>query len=449
MSPIDEMSDVLSKEYPMSNPLSRAAQTSGLPTRKKGVDSDLGNAKILYDPYTGERTTSEKGKPQSVKPGEFSLPGLKAVPRGGDSKAAAPAVTKNQSFGDRLRKLKPTNTEEKPAWKGGSGRTTLVQSTADRIDLPPLSVPPKDPKRNVVPPAPIQTHGDETTPRADQVSTKKAVPPRNSPQVMEPMPRGADVFPQRQPSSQPAPAPNRFDPDSTIERNFHQALGEAFPPFDEAVAYEEPPSRFSVTTYAPSTLNSPKPSYEIHPVPPVPMAKQSPQALHNATMSSQGKNTPIVNRRRPVEAKPVPPKSLIPSGTNTTIHISLETSIPKRAPDSSKDLPNTPAEAECVTLIAALQARLEDLGNRRNNITRSIRMMTELMPQDTIMLAESVRKRREQEKIKVERLREEEADIRKEEYELGLKLHRAWKRQDRDAEYEPTTLWVRRVRDSS
>lgn len=71
--------------------------------------------------------------------------------------------------------------------------------------------------------------------------------------------------------------------------------------------------------------------------------------------------------------------------------------------------------------------------------------MTELMPADKIIMTDEVRRKREVEKKQIEGLREEEAVIRKEEHELGLKLHRAWKRKDKDAAYEPTGLWVRRV----
>ena len=76
---------------------------------------------------------------------------------------------------------------------------------------------------------------------------------------------------------------------------------------------------------------------------------------------------------------------------------------------------------------------------------KSIRQMTELMPADNVTITEEVRRKREVEKKKVEGLREEEADIRREEHELGLRLHRAWKRKDKEAVYEPTGLWVRRV----
>lgn len=71
--------------------------------------------------------------------------------------------------------------------------------------------------------------------------------------------------------------------------------------------------------------------------------------------------------------------------------------------------------------------------------------MTELMPADNITLTNDVRRKREIEKKKVEGLREEEADVTLQVREIGLRLHRAWKRKDKEAVYEPTGLWVRRV----
>lgn len=76
---------------------------------------------------------------------------------------------------------------------------------------------------------------------------------------------------------------------------------------------------------------------------------------------------------------------------------------------------------------------------------KSIRQMTELMPTDGVLITDEVRRKREMEKMKVEGLREEEADVRRQEHEIGLRLHRAYKRRDKNAEFEPTGLWVRRV----
>lgn len=95
--------------------------------------------------------------------------------------------------------------------------------------------------------------------------------------------------------------------------------------------------------------------------------------------------------------------------------------------------------------IAQLNQTLQDLANRRLNINRAIRQMTELMPQDNLMLPDEVRRKREGEKRKIEELNLKLADIGREEHDLGMKLHRAYKKLDKQTEYEPTTLWVRRA----
>jgi hypothetical protein len=105
----------------------------------------------------------------------------------------------------------------------------------------------------------------------------------------------------------------------------------------------------------------------------------------------------------------------------------------------------SPAEAQSHDLVTSLQAQLDDLAHRRGNIARSIRQMTVLMPTDSLVVTDDVRRKREAEKMKIERLRVEEADVKREEHEIGLRLHRAWKRRDKEAVYEPTGLWVRRV----
>ena len=45
----------------------------------------------------------------------------------------------------------------------------------------------------------------------------------------------------------------------------------------------------------------------------------------------------------------------------------------------------------------------------------------------------------------VDGLGRELAEVVKDEHETGLKLHRALKRDDEFAAYEPTSIWVRRV----
>jgi DUF438 domain-containing protein len=122
----------------------------------------------------------------------------------------------------------------------------------------------------------------------------------------------------------------------------------------------------------------------------------------------------------------------------------MTSSIATKRP-TNKSLPKPPPEAGSQDLISSLQAQLDDLSNRRNNIMKRIKLMTELMPTDHVVETAEVRRKREEEKHLIEDLKEEEADIRRQEHDLGLKLHRAWKRKDNDAAYESTGLWVKRV----
>ena len=120
----------------------------------------------------------------------------------------------------------------------------------------------------------------------------------------------------------------------------------------------------------------------------------------------------------------------------------------RRASIMSTDKALPPAPPELLSAhdrVGNLNARLDNLAHRRNNINRSIKQMTELMPNDNLMASNEVLRKREIERLKVEGLKQELAEVQQEEYDLGLKLHRAYKRLERESEFEPTGLWVRRV----
>ncbi|KAJ3534466.1 hypothetical protein NM208_g7525 [Fusarium decemcellulare] len=113
---------------------------------------------------------------------------------------------------------------------------------------------------------------------------------------------------------------------------------------------------------------------------------------------------------------------------------------------TDKALPPAPPELQSANdRVANLTARLDSLAHRRMNINRGIKQMTELMPTDNLMASADVLRKREVEKRKVEGLKEELAEIQREEHDLGLKLYRANKRLEREANFESSSLWVRRV----
>ena len=186
---------------------------------------------------------------------------------------------------------------------------------------------------------------------------------------------------------------------------------------------DEPPSRFSTTTYATTTHESPPATPEV------------------SSYSPSSSTTPnsILNRKRPV-----PPAGLPNSRATVRKPTPSETSFPTQAmPESRrKSLPKSPPEVHAVSRIASLQAKLDNLRRRRGNIQTVIHELTHVVQPSSI--AYDMASRREIKKT-VEGLNKELAEITKDEHETGLKLHRTMKRDDEFAAYEPTSIWVRRV----
>jgi hypothetical protein len=493
VSPIDEMPDISKVEF--NRPSSRLANpTSSIPvlrreakrnqvaaaaanfvSRKGFGDRPKGriSKNPKFDPYTGEVTTSERGKPQSAKPGEFVPPGVLNVHNGmtmGNETIVSGAPKQHTSFSDRVRNFKGA-APERPEWKGATGRVAIVPPVADNPTIKTLNIPRKSSKRVASPVSDFrsQTSSPVTVIRGDSETSPISPVMQSLDPAIRTVIKGhraqvseIDVKPDPYAVSQsaaskalargPSPTEVKLSNSETvgkIERDFRSALKESFPRSRQSEEYVQPPSRFSVTTYAPSEAqSSPRPSTDTFDRPPMP--HQTPPQSHTFQQQS-----PIVNRRRPkVNESPKSQtgvtRKAVPRAPGSPVFISMTTSYPVSKRSSSlsmatKNLPMSPAEAQSNDLVSSLQAQLEDLAHRRMNVTRSIRQMTQLMPQDRVLMTDAVRIKRENEKLMIERLKIEEADVRREEHEVGLRLHRAWKRRDKDAEFEPTGLWVRRV----
>lgn len=254
-------------------------------------------------------------------------------------------------------------------------------------------------------------------------------------------------------------------------------------------SWTQPASRFSVTTFATSAAATPRESFDTwdHDRPPMPtppqqyresppktkqesvMDRQRPKLLSSGAYADDDQpssGAPIIISFKDTAYTTSP--SSKPSAAArqrqaaaTGAHDSYQSMVTRarttterpvssasNASSINKMLPPAPPEAsagEARDRVGMLNAQLQSLGNRRINLNRSIKQMTELMPQDNVLDSADVIHKREMEKRKVEVLREELADVQRQEYELGLKLHRAYKRMDRDADWENSALWVRRV----
>ncbi|KAH0542689.1 hypothetical protein FGG08_002922 [Glutinoglossum americanum] len=225
--------------------------------------------------------------------------------------------------------------------------------------------------------------------------------------------------------NKPLPTPVSDDPDSGtsgIESKFRNAM--------KSIQKAEPTtSRFSATTYATST------TYD---TPPTTPKVDSP----SPDMSSPP--SPILSRRRPIPTsndKAVTRKPP-PSQEGNSPYSPAQTSI-NHSLRNSKMLPQSPPEAQSVDLITTLQAQLDDLHTRRANLQKILRELSLLLPPNPSTHNASARGEM---KKRVDDHKMELAEIQKEEHDIGLRLHRAWRRRDKLGQVEePTGLWVRRV----
>ncbi|OAL32763.1 hypothetical protein AYO22_00237 [Fonsecaea multimorphosa] len=110
---------------------------------------------------------------------------------------------------------------------------------------------------------------------------------------------------------------------------------------------------------------------------------------------------------------------------------------------ATKSLPPTPVELQAADKITFLTARLEDLARRKRNLNKIILELQESLRKNAIVY--DSRKRKEVDKM-ITNLNLEIQDVKNEEHDVQLRLHRAQKRRDKDDFYEqPTGLWIKRV----
>ncbi|KAL9128842.1 MAG: hypothetical protein Q9217_002568 [Psora testacea] len=186
--------------------------------------------------------------------------------------------------------------------------------------------------------------------------------------------------------------------------------------------YDQPQSRFSATTIATTTYDNSSPP-------------RTPQMDPDAPSTTTTPNS-VLNRKRPVP----------PSGLNLK-RKPTPSEIPARTPNGiprkdSKSLPKPPPDAAIEDPVQILQAKQDVLRRRRRNLETVIHELTNVVHPSSIAYD---RASRAEIKKTVQGLEKELAEVVKDEHETGLKLHRAWKRHDDFAAYEPTSIWVRRV----
>lgn len=384
-------------------------------------------------------------------------PNVSAIPQ---PNAAAP------SFGQRMKRFAKTTAdsmENRPPWKGASGREAQMKPIRDDLTVTPLNIPGRSGRRSSAggPTKARTSVYNAPKPEANRASTtmRKLLPVKETPRAAQayPSPPSGDTLPPVQMSS-PSPVTvtpalssmnsirRKPPPSAHVDKSVPHAhpltsspvyssdeeattSGNRAPasrPAQSTIPQDQPPSHFSVTTRGTSEADTPRVSESTNDN----FGQMNPPFTPN---SDDVRRVLRSEHRRAESDSPLARKGLAASPRPLSIA------------STSKPLPLAPPEVDAVDRVEHLNAQLRGLANRRMNINRGIKQMTELMPLDNLLAGEDVLRRREEEKKKIEVLKLELSEVQREEYELGMMLHRAYKRQNKGAAFEPTTLWVRRV----
>ncbi|MCJ1398492.1 hypothetical protein MMC11_001692 [Xylographa trunciseda] len=468
-----------SRPYVSNIPLPRNQQLAGGVGSVSGwrekvgrVASPADSSKMTrWDDFSGEPTNSEAGKPAQATPGtaQFDKHSEKGSHRGsGDSVKVNDAGDQAKSlFSAKFRKASAKEADplpvEREEWKGASGRSTIVKpitnnprtsgkgptasqfkgslkhtiglrprpTPAGRISparqspksIPirvPETVPQDDPvpethdstvESPILPLVPLKVRRSTPTPAPTQsprevfASGLNAHPPQSRKSSLETR-NDYNKEPRSPPESPPQERPPEISESEIAASARH------------LIMINEPGSRFSATTYNTSIPESPpatpRRSLEIPPPLPTPPAS-------------------ILNRKRPVPVSGVMLGSKPPTRKPTPAEVESGT---------SKSLPMSPPTAAAVDRVSLLQAQLDSLNRRRQNLATVIYELTHVVQPSSI--AYDIASRQEI-KRSVEGFHAESAQVAKEIHETGMKLHRAMKRRDEESMFEPTGLWVRRV----
>ncbi|RKF61779.1 hypothetical protein OnM2_038058 [Erysiphe neolycopersici] len=432
-----------------------------------------------WDPYSGEITSSDKGKPQSVKPKTFGI-SLRQVSgqkgNNGDLKTPTPVV-------ERIRKLNSSTSFDTLEAKDSTYLTSSASTSVSNLEISAEeSIKQAEHQSQPQSQTILATNDSDFTTKKAQLrnseSNKKAsdisedtrtrnITPNSVNKIYEvsgnkPNSAGTDHEKENGSGSSSdqvligsSKTENeilaKFHPSNGSNKNTQLLISES--KFQKKHIQSPPPIKLentdrTVQAHGPNNLSI---------ITSIDVQKSSSLRSHNHELDKSFITSESLDQQKPLEINRVRPKETssklhqitrkaIPLGSPIFISMSIPPSTDAKDRHLlTKTLPQTPAENSSNDLVTALQAHLDNLAHRRRNITRSIRQMTELMPRDNLLITDEVRLKREHEKRKVALLREEEAEIKREEHEVGLRLHRAWKRTESGAVYEPTSLWVRRV----
>lgn len=486
-------------------PIATNLKPEDVPIKKRWSHKATKSGETKWDAYSGEPTDGDKGKPSAYRSGaaqsEPQFPQLKERTRQILAGLKEREAVKKSGWG---KSPPPTddpmdNPVERPAWKGASGRTTLVEpvkNTPSARTKPLLLLQRKKPERNVVSPtveekeerseSPMQSMPAaesplatiRTVPSADSLKPVAPLKGRNTPRVLSPTEPDSNLRALESPFQSPGPAPRAmYDamPSPAPSAVTVQEYGADSPTLGSVASFDphkpnssqeslsesakakplqrEAETASSWNTYATSEVND----HQAAPQSPISRAQftSSPVPMNDSSTVS----APIMLRKRVAannSARSYDAYNGVSPFGNIGVRKSSSSILRKavgadKARSASmmtgtsvtKSLPPTPVEASAADKVSTLEARMEDLARRKRNTNKIINELRESLKKYAIVY--DARKRKEVDKMIIN-LGLELQEITNEEHETGLRLHRVQKRLDKEDYYEqPTGLWIKRV----
>lgn len=499
VSPMDE-NRAPSTNIPVLRKAPAAVQTGEVkPTSQKFWGGKVApNSKVKWDTYSGEPTSSNAGRAGSVNPLAFAKESLR--PMGYQVSVSGPnSKKKNTTFADRVprfgTKQPSTETAQAPEpWSRATGRAEIAGPLKDEPTYQPLQFARKPSTRrveglgldmsNIVAttanrsaavadarpvandPNTFDTHNEPIKPVAPLKVGRKSPshgltsptsPTNHGLGISNPHSYPSPVTPTKEKSSPTSFATADIRSDVSDTESWERSTtpkqstiwnkpAEQTPEQDKGVT----DSRFSWTTYNTTTTyqHSPPPS------PPEPMP-----SLDNITKARVVTDSSVLNRRRPIPQadripdtppvrKPVP-AARSPVGLKTRAATLTTPTSPRQystfsssTTDTRKALPQPPTTQAATDHISLLESQLEDLRVRRSNVYKVLSDINSAAPSNPMLTDFKTARIMEQKKKALEA---ELAEIKIEEHEFGVKLHRALRKRDRDDPNVGSALWIRRV----
>ncbi|KIV95176.1 hypothetical protein PV10_02857 [Exophiala mesophila] len=480
-------------------PVATISSDESTKIRKRWSHKASKEEETRWDAYSGEPTDAQRGQPSAFRAGgpasqQPQYPQLKERTRLILAGIKDRETAKKAPWGKEPPPVQDPmdNPIQRPAWRGASGRTQLVepvkntpeartkplillQRRSQGADLPRISTEPSTIPNSThdSSPTPTSIRRPPVTTNSSEESIKPVVPlkGRSTPRVLSPTqadnaasldsPFHSPALARLNaynPSLSPAPSATQDQagdsPTLGSIRSFQDphpaSSNESLTERNQRPLEREPDTTSSWNTYATSTVDhfyQPPDSPTIQPdltSSPTTMTDPnfmpSPIAVRKRVGGSGVRNYDnqnIVSPFSKINARKSSSSILRKAIGSAEKHRSVSlTSV-------TKSLPPTPVEIEATDKASSLEARLEDLTRRKRNNNKIIQELRESLKRNAIIYDSY--KRREVEKMIIN-LNLELQEITNEEHEVGLRLHRVQRRRDKDDFYEkPTGLWIKRV----